>query len=90
MDQDGCLWQAVFAGGCLRRFTPDGRLDREIALPVTNPTCLCFGGAGLDTLFVTTATKFLTPDQRANEPLAGSLLALSGVGRGLPENRFDA
>lgn len=90
VDQDGCLWQAVFAGGRIRRFTPDGRVDREIALPVTNPTCLCFGGPGLDTLFVTTATKFLTPDQRAAEPLAGSLLALAGVGRGLPENLFDA
>ena len=63
-------------------------IDRTIAVPVTNPTCLCFGGRDLKTLYVTSATKFLTPAQRAAEPLAGALLAIEGVGQGLPENRF--
>jgi sugar lactone lactonase YvrE len=57
-------------------------------LPVTNPTCLCFGGDDLQTLYVTSATKFLTPQQRAAEPLAGALFAIHGAGQGLPENRF--
>ena len=71
------------------RYTPDGQIDREITLPVTNPTCLCFGGTDLKTLFVTSASKFLTPEQRALEPLAGSVFALDGVGQGLPENLFE-
>lgn len=71
------------------RYTPDGQVDREITLPVTNPTCLCFGGTDLKTLFVTSASKFLTPEQRALEPLAGSVFALDGVGQGLPENLFE-
>jgi hypothetical protein len=37
---------------------------------------------------VTSAAKFLTPEQRAAEPLAGSLFAIDGVGQGLPEHRF--
>jgi len=90
VDADGCLWQAFFGGGKIIRYAPDGRIDREIALPVTNPTCICFGGHDLRTLFVTTATKFLTPDQLATEPLAGSVLAIEGVGQGIPENLFDA
>ncbi|NGN43107.1 SMP-30/gluconolactonase/LRE family protein [Mesorhizobium sp. CGMCC 1.15528] len=88
IDVDGCLWTAFFAGGRIVRYRPDGAIDRQIALPVTNPTCLCFGGKELKTLYVTSATKFLTPEQRAAEPLAGSLFAIEGIGQGLPENRF--
>ena len=88
IDADGCLWQAFFAGGKVVRYAPDGRIDREIALPATNPTCLCFGGPDLKTLFVTTAFKFLTPEQLAREPLAGSVFAIEGAGQGVPENLF--
>jgi sugar lactone lactonase YvrE len=88
VDRDGCLWQAIFAGSRIVRYRPDGTIDRTISLPVTNPTCLCFGGQDLKTLYVTSATKFLSQQQRAAEPLAGSLLAIEGVGQGLPENRF--
>lgn len=88
VDVDGCLWTAFFAGGRIVRYRPDGRIDRTIPLPVTNPTCPCFGGPDLKTLYVTTATKFLSPEQLAAEPLAGALLAIEGVGQGLPEHRF--
>ncbi|KAB2856833.1 MAG: SMP-30/gluconolactonase/LRE family protein, partial [Bauldia sp.] len=88
VDVDGCLWTAFFAGGRIVRYRPDGRVDRTIPLPVTNPTCPCFGGPDLKTLYVTTATKFLSPEQLAAEPLAGALLAIEGVGQGLPEHRF--
>lgn len=88
IDVDGCLWTAFFAGGRIVRCRPDGLVDRTIRLPVTNPTCLCFGGSDLRTLYVTSATKFLSPQALANEPLAGSLFAIEGVGQGLPENRF--
>ena len=88
IDVDGCLWQAFFSGARIVRYAPDGRIDREIKLPTTNPTCMCFGGRDLSTLYVTTATKFLTPEQIASEPLSGSLLAIRGVGQGLPEHRF--
>ncbi len=88
VDADGCLWQAFFAGGQVVRYAPDGRLDRQIALPVTNPTCLCFGGRDLKTLFVTTAFKFLSDEQLAAEPLAGSVFAIEGAGQGVAENLF--
>ncbi|WP_425049850.1 SMP-30/gluconolactonase/LRE family protein [Psychromarinibacter sp. S121] len=88
IDVDGCLWHAFFAGGKVVRYAPDGRIDREIALPATNPTCLCFGGPDLKTLFVTTAFKFLSPEQLDAEPLAGSVFAIEGAGQGVPENLF--
>lgn len=88
IDADGCVWTAFFAGGRVVRYTPNGDIDRVIELPVTNPTCISFGGADLRTLYITTARKFLDDRQLADEPLAGSLLAIHGVGQGLPENRF--
>ncbi|MGU3575055.1 SMP-30/gluconolactonase/LRE family protein [Brucellaceae bacterium C25G] len=87
-DVDGCLWTAFFAGGKVVRYTPEGVIDTIIPLPVTNPTCLCFGGRDHKTLYITTASKFLTEEQRSCEPFAGALLAIEGVGQGLPENRF--
>jgi sugar lactone lactonase YvrE len=88
VDVDGCLWQAFFAGKRIVRYTPEGVIDTVIEVPVTNPTCVCFGGPDLRTLYITTARKFIDPDQLAAEPWAGSLLAVEGVGQGLPENRF--
>jgi sugar lactone lactonase YvrE len=72
------------------RYTPDGKIDRVIELPVSNPTCCCFGGKGLDTLYISTARQRLTPEQRAREPLAGCVFAVRPGVRGLPEARFAA
>ena len=73
-DADG-VWVALFGGGCLRRYTPTGRLDREIPLPVSQPTSMCFAGSDLATLVVSTARYGLTAKELAAQPLAGSLFA---------------
>lgn len=88
VDADGCLWNAVYMGSRIIRYTPDGKIDRETELPVSLPTCVTFGGRDLDTLFITTATKTLTPEMLKREPLAGALLAIRPGVRGLPEARF--
>lgn len=87
-DVDGGLWTAFFAGSRVVRYAPDGRVDTVISLPVSNPTCVCFGGADLRTLYITTAAKFLTPEQRLAQPLAGGLFAVEGIAQGFAENRF--
>jgi sugar lactone lactonase YvrE len=63
-------------------------IDTVIELPVSNPTCVCFGGRNFDTLYITTAAKFLSEEQLAAEPLAGAVFAVSGIAQGLAENRF--
>jgi sugar lactone lactonase YvrE len=88
VDADGCLWNADYGASRLVRYTPAGKMDRTIELPVTNPTCCCFGGADLGTLYVTTATQRLSPQELARQPLAGSLLALRPGVQGLAESRF--
>jgi sugar lactone lactonase YvrE len=88
VDIAGGLWTAFFSGGRVVRYRPDGRIDTVIPMPVTNPTCLCFGGDDLRTLFVTTARKFLVQEQLEIEPQAGHVLAVHGIAQGLPEHRF--
>jgi sugar lactone lactonase YvrE len=84
VDAEGFLWNAEYAGHGLTRYAPDGRIDRHIELPVTNPTCCCFGGDNLDTLYVTSATQ----QTEAGGATEGALLALDVGVQGLPEAAF--
>lgn len=84
IDTAGGYWCALHGAGGLRRFHPDGSVDRTIALPVSQPTMCCFAGPELADLYVTTATDKLTPEQRRQEPLAGALLRLRPGERGIP------
>ncbi|MCH6160135.1 SMP-30/gluconolactonase/LRE family protein [Streptomyces marispadix] len=85
VDADGCVWVALWDGAAVRRYTPDGRLDRTVGLPVPRPTACAFGGPGLRDLYVTTASAGADPTAH---PLAGSLLVLPGAGQGLPQAAF--
>lgn len=83
------LWTACWNGSRLQRRGPDGAVDREIGLPVPLVTSCCFGGAGLDILFVTTARVGLKPAELEAAPLSGGLFAIRGLGvRGRPMARF--
>ena len=88
VDAEGFLWNAEYGGARVVRYAPDGSIDRVVALPVSNPTCCCFGGARLDTLFVSSARQRMSEEQLAREPLAGSVFAHHPGVSGLPEARF--
>jgi sugar lactone lactonase YvrE len=90
VDAEGGVWIALFGGGAIRRYLPDGRLELHFALPVTNPTSVAFGGPGLRDLYVTSARHRLTSEQLAKEPLAGSLLRLRPGVVGRPTTPFRA
>jgi L-arabinonolactonase len=88
VDSEGGVWNAQWGGSKVVRYTADGTVDREIFLPVTNPTCISFGGPDLDVLFISTARFGLDEWTLANEPHAGSIFAVKPGFRGLPEHRF--
>ena len=62
IDGEGCLWLALWGGGKVLRFSPDGRRIGEVRLPVSRVTSCAFGGADLDRLFITTAAVGSSPD----------------------------
>ena len=91
VDADGCYWSASVYGWALLRITPDGDVDCRIELPIQKPSMPCFGGANLDTLFVTTigagGTIPSEPGRDGFEP--GATLAIEGLGvEGIVEPRF--
>lgn len=88
VDSEGFLWNAEFAGGRVVRRSPDGQIDRVIALPVTQPTSCSFGGPDLDILYITTGIQRLTEEEVAAQPLIGSLFAAHVGVKGLPEPEY--
>jgi len=82
------LWSAQFNAGRVVRYAPDGRIDRVLDTPAKKPTACAFGGPDLRTLYVTTASQFMSKAEMKAEPLAGALLACEPGVRGLPEPRW--
>lgn len=86
VDADGCYWICGNDAGLIHRFTPEGQLDRSLAVPVKKPAMCAFGGVNLDTLFVTS----IRPGgvDLGDQPLAGAVFALHPGVRGIPEPKF--
>ena len=76
VDAEGGLWNAEYGNARVVRYAPDGKIDRAIAVPARAPTCCCFGGARLDTLYITSAD-------------GGGVFAFVPGVKGLPESRFS-
>jgi sugar lactone lactonase YvrE len=90
VDAEDHLWVAVWDGGEVRRYTPAGALVARVKRPVSRPTSCCFGGAALETLYVSTASVGLDEAQRAAQPLAGRLFRAEVAARGVTQPRFGA
>jgi L-arabinonolactonase len=90
VDVDGCIWTALWGAGCVVRYTPDGRLDRTLPLPVSQPTCVCFAGPNLDILCVTSAKAGLDDSRLHDEPHAGDVFLYRVGTQGLPESEYRA
>ena len=88
LDAEGHLWVALWGGGALHRYSPEGKLDRVVPMPVPHPTCPTFGGEDLMDLYVTSARKGLREVDRGRYPQAGGLFRLRPGVRGRPPNRF--
>ena len=87
-DADGYLWCAIWGGSRVVRFAPNGAVDFEVDVPVSQPTCVAFGGPKMDQLYVSTAKYGMSSDQLAKEPHAGKLLVFQTNVKGLPPNQF--
>ena len=89
VDADGCYWLAHIYGWKVARYTPEGKLDREIQLPFPKPSMCAFGGSKLDTLFITSiSTKH--DKSKGEKKYAGGLFAVNPGVSGTPEPNFSA
>ncbi|HEY3323202.1 MAG TPA: SMP-30/gluconolactonase/LRE family protein [Planctomycetota bacterium] len=87
-DAQGYLWSAHWGGSRITRYAPDGRIDREVRLPVAQVTCMAFAGQALNELYITTAWVFLSDDDRKKQPQAGDLFKVKLDVKGLLEPQF--
>jgi sugar lactone lactonase YvrE len=87
VDSEGGYWLANVAAGRLRRYMPDGSLERIVELPFSNPTKPAFGGPGLATLYVT-STKSVAQCFSRPSIENGAVFALEPGFTGVPEVPF--
>lgn len=90
IDSESHVWVAHWGGSRVSRFTPAGKLDREIYIPVKNVTKCAFGGDNLSTLYITTASEGCSINELEKYPLSGNLFAIEFDGiKGIEPYSYD-
>lgn len=87
IDAEGCIWSAMWNGGCVIRFDPDGQEMQRVSLPVPLVTSCTFGGPDLTDLYITTASAGMSQAELHQHYQAGDLFRLSTHIKGLPSDR---
>ena len=85
IDEEDCLWVALWGGSAVHRYDAGGRLDLVVDLPVSNVTACAFGGPERRTLFITTSRQGLDP---SDQPDAGAVFRFEAGVRGAPQHAF--
>lgn len=88
VDAHGHYWSAHWGAGEVVGYLPDGQVMARVRLPVSQPSCVAFGGPALRTLYITTARVGLDQAQLAAQPDAGTLHAVDLPWTGLPEPTY--
>jgi sugar lactone lactonase YvrE len=88
VDADGDLWIAIFGGGRVQRYSPEGVLREELRVPARETTSCAFAGPGMSRLYVTTATEDWSEEQRRAEPGAGLVYRFDTDAIGRPAASF--
>jgi len=90
VDAEGYIWNAQWGASQVVRYSPEGEVDFVLPLPVSQPTCVAFGGPKLDRLFVTSATQGFDEQTLSAEPEAGNVLVFQTNISGIADARFTA
>ena len=88
VDADGDLWVAIYGGGRVHRYTPDGVLRQVLEVPARQSTSCAFAGPGLHWLYITTATEGWSDEERRSAPAAGVVCRLDTDATGRPAAPF--
>jgi sugar lactone lactonase YvrE len=85
IDEEDGVWVALWGGGAVHRYDPNGSLTEVVELPVPKVTACTFGGADLRTLYITTSRKDLSPGEL---PQAGAVFSVAAGVRGAMPHAF--
>jgi sugar lactone lactonase YvrE len=88
VDAAGNLWVAIYGGGRVHRYAPDGALNAVVSVPAEQSTCCAFAGPGLSHLYVTTATEGWSDERRHADPAAGLVYRCKTDATGVPALPF--
>lgn len=88
VDAEGFIWNAQWGGSRVVRYAPDGNKNLVLDMPVSQATCVAFGGQNLNLLAVTSARIGLSDEALLQQPHAGNLFIFETDFTGLPESRF--
>ena len=88
VDAAGDLWLAIYGGGQVHRYSPDGELRQVVTVPSEQTTSCAFAGPRLNRLYVTTATENWSNEQRRAQPAAGLAYRCGTDATGLPAAPF--
>jgi hypothetical protein len=88
VDAAGDLWVAIYGGGRVHRYSPDGSLRQAILVPAAQTTCCGFGRPHLHRLYITTATENWSDEERRAEPAAGVVYSCDTNTVGVPATPF--
>jgi sugar lactone lactonase YvrE len=76
MDEEGMLWIALWGGGAVQRYAPDGTLLARVEVAAAQTTSCAFGGTDGRTLFITTSREGYGEAELSRWPNAGRLFAV--------------
>ncbi len=89
MDSEGGYWVAMYEGACVLRLSPNGDILQKIELPALCPTAVAFGGPDLKTLYVTSASKGRSDQEKAKYPLTGMVMGVRVDVPGHPQPEYQ-
>jgi sugar lactone lactonase YvrE len=90
IDADDHVWVALWGGGSVHRYSPDGDLHTVISVPASLVTSCAFGGESLEDLYITTATVALNRSELDSQPDAGRPFTCRPGVPGLPAATFGS
>jgi sugar lactone lactonase YvrE len=88
VDATGDIWVAIYGGGRIHRYSPEGSLRQATRVPAVQTTCCGFGGPRLHRLYITTATENWSEEERRAEPAAGLVYWCDTDATGVPAASF--
>ena len=88
VDVEGDIWVAIYGGGRVSRYSPQGVLREELLVPAAQSTSCAFAGRELSDLYVTTATEGWSDEERRAQPAAGLVYRFKTDAAGNPAAPF--